>query len=127
MMSAPNEPEQTKPLWRKHLPLEHETALFILVSFLDLIMTATLMFRSDDIIESNPVAVFFLNRWGLRGLVYFKFGVVLFVCVLTQIIAARDLRKGRFVLMCGTLVVSFVVIYSLSLYVRHHYLSSIPF
>jgi len=119
--------EKPKSFLTRHLPLEHETALFILVSALDLMMTWVLLYRTaggpvGEIVESNPLANFFLMRWGLKGLVGFKFGVVLFVCLIAQYIALHDMRKGSFVLKAGTLVVSGVVVYSLSLYLRHQHL-----
>ncbi len=39
--------------------------------------------------ESNPVARYFLNHWGVKGLIYFKMAVVAFVCVIAQIVATR--------------------------------------
>ncbi len=115
-----------KSVFTRHLPLEHETALFVLVSALDLMMTWVLLYRSEgasaQIVESNPIANYFLMRWGLKGMVGFKFGVVLFVCLVAQFIAIHDVRKGSFVLKVGTLVISGVVVYSLSLYLRHQHL-----
>lgn len=112
------------PLWRRHLPLEHETAVYVLLSALDVFMTYLLlrsnMGRENGLViyESNPVARFFLHSWGMRGMIYFKFAMVAFVCVVTQVIAARRLETARRVLKIATVVVAGVVIYSLILYLR---------
>lgn len=128
-MKAPEMVNQTKykSFLTRHLPLEHETALFVLVSALDLMMTWLLLYRSEGapggrIVESNPLANYFLLRWGLKGLVGFKFAVVLFVCLLAQFIALHDVKKAGFVLKIGTLVISAVVVYSFHLYLRNQHL-----
>jgi hypothetical protein len=104
--------------FRGHLPFEHETALFLLVSVFDVLMTY-LMLRSGRFYEANPVARFFINHWGPQGMVYFKFSVVAFICVLTQIIATRKPLLAERVLQFATVIVSCVVVYSLVLFVRH--------
>ena len=79
--------------WRalfNRLPLERETVRFIFVSALDVFLTYILI-RQEHFHEGNPVARFFLNHWGLRGMIYFKFAMVAFVAVLAQIIARSRL------------------------------------
>lgn len=96
------------------LQLEHETALFILVSTLDLILTWVLL-SSGLFRETNPFAVVFLLGWGLQGLIFFKFGLVIFICLLAQGIASSRLESGRKVLRIATAVIAVVVIYSAGL------------
>lgn len=67
-------------------------------------------------LESNPVANFFLQRWNIQGLVFFKMGIVAFVVVLAQIVAWKHLRKGRLMLWAGSGIVGAVVIYSVLLF-----------
>lgn len=100
------------------LPLEAETTMFVLVNMIDFFMTywllATGMFR-----ESNPIASYFLNHWGpVKGMLYFKLGLVVIVCVITQLIALKDVKKARWVLNFGTVAVVFVVLYSLRLFLN---------
>lgn len=120
---------QPLSLWRKivgiHLPLERETAHFIFASTLDVLMTYIVMSHSAQegvttrrIYESNPVARFFLDHWGLEGFVYFKFSLVAFVAVIAQMIATKRIRTARWVLNFGTIVVLGVVIYTLFLFLR---------
>ena len=106
-----------KYLFRHRLPLETETNLFVLVSVLDIIMTWVLISRGG-FVESNPVANYFLLRWGKRGLVGFKFCAVLVVCLTTQLIAIKRIQLARLILLVGITVVSIVVVYSFSLFLK---------
>jgi hypothetical protein len=125
MSTRESEPEPSfwKRLLTGQLPLEHETVLFLAVSILDIVMTYWLLSQprvpgQPYFVESNPIARYFINHWGERGMVYFKMGMCAFVCVLTQIIAQKHLGRARFVLMLGTIIVGFVVTYSLTLALR---------
>jgi hypothetical protein len=100
------------------LPLESETVWFLLVSALDVFMTYLLLWR-EGFTEGNPIAAYFLNHWGIKGMVYYKFGMVAFVTVITQIIARTREDIATRLLQFATVVVGGVVIYSLMLYLRH--------
>ncbi len=101
-----------------HLPLEAETTMFVLVNMIDFFMTYWLL-ASGMFRESNPVASYFLNHWGpVKGMLYFKLGLVVIVCVVAQLIALKDVKKARWVLNFGTVAVVFVVLYSLSMYLK---------
>lgn len=101
-------------------PLETETSWFVLVSALDFFVTYILL-RHPEIhfVESNPVAVYFLNHWGIKGLLAFKAAVVMFVVALCQIIARHNEGLARRVLFIGTAIVSVVVVYSVYLHQTH--------
>ena len=98
-------------LFNGALPLEHETSLFILVSVLDVLMTWYLLSGGTHI-EANPVAAYFIQRWGGSGIVLFKFTLVTFVCIVSQVVARKNISTGRKILQFGTAVVACVVIYS---------------
>lgn len=113
-----------KHLLTGRLPLETETTVFILVNMLDFFATYRLLQHSNELgfrpfTESNPVARFFLDRWGIRGLLGFKLAIVLFVSIVAQIVAMRRPATGRRLLQFGTVVVFGVVIYSATIYFRH--------
>ncbi|RLS54385.1 MAG: hypothetical protein DWH91_11965 [Planctomycetota bacterium] len=107
-------------MFRRHLPLESETSVFILVNVLDFVTTYWMLSHRESghgsFYESNPVARFFLHHWGVRGLLMFKMGVVAFVCVIAQIVATRRESSARFLLIVGTIIVAAVVIYSWRLF-----------
>lgn len=113
---SPATPERNS-LFGGQLPLENETTWFVLVSALDVFLTY-LLIRQPHYTEANPIAAFFINHWGIRGMVYFKFFMVAFVAVITQIIARTREDIARRVLQFATVVVGGVVIYSLSLLIR---------
>ncbi len=104
---------------RRTLPLESETTRFILVSVLDIVMTYMVIRYSHEgrtelkIGEGNPIPAMFISRWGIPGMVAFKMVIVALVTVLAQVIARYSVRKARFMLNFGTVIVSCVVLYSL--------------
>jgi Domain of unknown function (DUF5658) len=113
-------------LFRLPLPLQRESCLYLIVSVLDVMMTCLLLgdlmgVTGETIFyESNPVARYFLEGWGLTGIIFFKFGMVAFIEVISQIVATKNEAAGRRLLEFGTLVVSVVVIYSMYLLVSHY-------
>lgn len=101
-----------------HLPLETETAVFILVNVLDVFLTVGLVYYLNTHGEGNPLAKYFLDRWGFQGLVYYKMALVAFVCVITQVIARRRLTVARRLLYGLIAIVGIVDLYSATLLVR---------
>lgn len=103
-------------------PFEHETSVYLLVSVLDFYMTWWLLSHRQEgaggFVESNPVARFFLEHWGLRGLFGFKIAAVLAVVLLTVLISERRPEAARAVLWIGIAVTGIVVAYSLAIYSR---------
>jgi hypothetical protein len=112
-------PRQRSHSWLgTHLPLETETSRYVLVSALDVFLTY-LLIRQPHFTEANPLALYFINHWGVKGMVWFKFGLVAFVCVLSQAIARHKPEAACRLLNFATLVVGAVVAYSVMLYLRH--------
>ena len=117
---------QTSKLRRfltEHWEHEHETSLFLLVSLLDFFCTYLLLTTGpaggQRFIESNPVAAWFLNHYGIvKGLLGFKLAMVLLVCCLSQAVSLSNVRLGRFILMFGILLTAGVVGYSIALLTR---------
>ena len=104
-------------LFRRKLPLEQETTWFIFVNLLDFILTYLILQRGG-FTEGNPIALFFLYSWGIKGMLYFKCALVTVVVVLAQIIAAKKVEAARRLLNLGTLIVTCVLFYSLSLLLK---------
>ncbi len=97
-----------------------ETLILCVVSVLDVVMTHRLLTRSDiSFTESNPFASYFLDRWGVEGMAYFKMIMTAFVCVVTQMIARKNSALARQVLGLATVIVVAVVIYSVWLHFHH--------
>lgn len=97
------------------IQFETETAWFGLVNTLDIVLTF-LLIRRGEFFESNPIARYFINHWGLKGMIGFKVALVLIVIAITQFVAHKKPQLARGVLIFGTVVVACVVIYSVSLH-----------
>jgi hypothetical protein len=94
--------------------------LFVIVSALDAFMTWTLLTRhAGEIVESNPLALFFLNQWGFPGMLAFKALLVSVVLFNYAIIVCYKEPVARRVVDFGTVVVNTVVLYSVFLLVSH--------
>jgi hypothetical protein len=112
-------------IFRLALPLQRESALFLIVSVLDVMMTYLMLYDIPEpegramFYESNPVARYIFEGWGLRGIVIFKFSMVAVVEVIAQVVALRKLELGRRLLEFGTVVVALVVLYSMYLLLTH--------
>lgn len=98
----------------RKLPLQNETTFFIFVNVLDIFMTYILL--RFGAIEANPIANFFLHRFGFDGMIWFKLAVTTCVCVIAQIIATQSIAKAKGLLALGTLIVGAVVAYSVYLF-----------
>ena len=107
------------------LPLETETCRFVLISLLDLFMTFLLLYLSNRgmmrnvVVESNPVARYFISGWGTLGLVWFKIAMVTLIVLATQVVATRRPVLAQLVLNGATLFVGSVVVYSAFLLVQN--------
>jgi Sec-independent protein secretion pathway component TatC len=112
-------------LFSRVLPLEHETTVFVLVNTFDIFVTYLVLRWSAEghtrnyMYESNAVARFVLDHWGIKGMVYFKLAVVALVAVIAQVVATQRIELARRLLIFGSLIVGAVVAYSLVLLVRN--------
>ena len=115
------------PLLGGPMRARDETVRFVLVNMLDYFMTYIVIYLSRmqnsplrlKVYESNTIAAYFINRWGLlKGMLGFKLGLVVIVCLITQAIAHRNEVTAQRVLNLGTVLTGCVVIYSLILLVR---------
>ncbi|MCA9051270.1 MAG: hypothetical protein KDA89_21180 [Planctomycetaceae bacterium] len=112
---------------RRRQPLLYETELswFLLLGTLDVILTWLILRYSahgqthSPLIEGNPVARRVLHRWGIRGMVVFKFLAAAVVCVIAEIVGRVRPRTGRMLLLFGNTVLVCVVVYSLRLLLTH--------
>ena len=108
--------------WRRWRAIETAASWFVLMNFLDAVMTFLLLWRGGangmHVVESNAIAAYFLHGWGFKGLFLFKLVMVLFVCLVCFIISLRREETARSVFAIGTIVATTVVIYSVWLYAR---------
>lgn len=106
-------------IFRRQLPLESETCLFILVNAFDYFLTYWGLWHGI-LRETNQVARWFLDGWGLiKGLLLYKFTLVLLVCGIAQIVATQRPETARWLLIGSSIAITGVVIYSARLLVIH--------
>lgn len=102
---------------------QDELVLFIFVNALDVFMTYWMLasgnFGHGHFVEANPIANWFLSGWGPKGIIYFKFSMVAFVCVIAHIVGQYRPELAARMLKLGSLIVAAVVVYSLMLYLQH--------
>jgi hypothetical protein len=72
---------------------ENHYTWFVLVSALDLMLTWVVLQLGGR--EANGLAAAVLERFGLEGMIYFKFALVVFVIALCEIVGRRDRGAGR--------------------------------
>lgn len=110
---------------RRGLRFETEISWFVLVSVLDIVMTfLALRFSAEGrttgtIVESNPVAHWFLARWGIQGMALFKLAMTALVVVIAEVVGRVRPVVARLLLWGGTLVVGAVVVYTIRILFVH--------
>ena len=72
---------------------ENHYTWFVLVSALDIMLTWLVLHAGGR--EANAIAAAVLQRWGLEGMVVFKFALVVFVIALCEVIGRRNHAAGR--------------------------------
>lgn len=109
-----------KQLLTGHLHHETETAWYILLSMGDFVLSY-LLFSGGTLdgrtaFEANQFAAWFLNHYGLlKGLFAYKLILIVFVCLIVQLISIKQERMGRLILWLGIAVTLYVDVYSLKL------------
>jgi hypothetical protein len=95
------------------LPHPRKLLLFLLLSLSDLGLTWLLLERSGGVIyEGNPVADWWLHRYGWAGLAAFKVLTVLVVVGLTAVVSRSRPSSGGLILSVACAVLALVVGYS---------------
>jgi hypothetical protein len=98
------------------LVLGRRQFLFAALSLADLALTRLVLWRGGGLAcESNPVAAWWLERFGWAGLVGFKVAVVVLVGALAAVVSWHHPRAGRRLLAFGCSALLAVVLYSASL------------
>ncbi|CAN5788389.1 hypothetical protein BH23PLA1_BH23PLA1_28540 [soil metagenome] len=99
--------------------LDREIGWLLVLSATDIFLTHALLRQGQRFYESNPVADWFFQRYNIAGLVAYKFLIISVVIVICEFVERRRPGLGRRVLQIGIVAAGGVVVYSLSLIVRH--------
>lgn len=94
-----------------------ETWIYVALSGLDIFLTYQLLVRLDHV-EANPLARFFIEGWGLKGMVWFKLGMTAFVLTLVHALLQKKEVYARTIVRLGTAAVAAVDCYSIWLLIR---------
>jgi len=95
--------------------LQTMSLCLILCSAADLLMTVALLRRGGRFYESNVAAQWFFARWNVAGMAAFKFTIIGFVIVVSEIVERRRPGLGNLILGIGSVgaVYAFLVGYRL--------------
>ena len=97
---------------KRDLVLGQEYLAFVLLSIADLFLTGYI-FRHGGM-EANGLPAWILEHGGNMGLLYlvlFKFGMVMFLIVICEVIALYTIQRARFVILGACTVYFLVVLY----------------
>lgn len=75
---------------------------FVFVSFLDLILTWTILYLGGR--EANPLARHFLDTFGIGGMVAFKLALVVLVIVLCEWVGRHSHSAGKRLVSVGIFI-----------------------
>ena len=106
-------------LFRDHSRLRTEAVVLVLFSLGDLLMTYLLLWQGGNFYEANPVADFFYSRWNIAGMTMFKFGLVGFILVLSEVIERHRPGLGRAIMILGCVTALAVTVHGLRLLMAH--------
>ena len=104
----PVAPVNDLPRWT---PLRVGIIAFFIVNLLDITMTLLLL-ETGAFHEANPLANYFLLRWGGLGMAAFKLFFVAVNLAIIQVVASRQVRTAEAILAFGFVVIGGVVAYS---------------
>jgi hypothetical protein len=105
------------PQTRSHVRYPNEYVWFVFVSALDLMLTWIVLHFGGR--EANGIANTILQRFGLVGFVVFKFGLVILVISLCEVIGRHNDRAARRIASFAVVVTCLPVILSLVLLLTH--------
>jgi hypothetical protein len=94
-----------------------ETWIYAALSGLDIVLTYRLLARLDHV-EANPLARYFIEGWGLKGMVWFKLVMTAFVLTLLHALLQKKEVYARTVVRLGMAAVGAVNCYSIWLLMR---------
>jgi len=80
-------------VWGRGVLYPNVYVWYVLLASLDVMLTAVIVAAGGH--EMNSLADRVLGRWGLPGLVVFKFSLVLVVVAICEVVGRRNDRKGR--------------------------------
>ncbi len=111
--------ERKKPPFLSLPPMRYQNSYvwLVLVSALDLILTMLVLFVWKGQ-EVNPVAAAVIRHMGFLGAIGLKFGIVILVILICELIGRRSDRDGRSLATGAILISAVPVVYTFALLLR---------
>ena len=109
----------TKKMGQPEVALPNYYTWLVFVSAMDIMMTWTILHLGGS--EANPVADAVILRWGLGGMIAFKFAIVVFFVVMCEWVARKRRETGRVLASCGIMISAFPSVYAAGLMLIHMY------
>ncbi len=88
---------------------------FIFLSALDIMLTWVLLLMHPDGHEVNPIADAVIRMFGLRGMVLFKFSLVVFVVIMCEWVGRKNSSTGTRLSEWAVAITSIPVVVTFSL------------
>ncbi len=102
---------------RKHVRYPNHYTWLVLVASLDILMTSVVLQLGG--LEANPLAAKIIYRWGVPGMVVYKFIFVIIAIVIAEEVGRRHERKGRKFVEYAIVISAFPVLFALTLLAVH--------
>jgi hypothetical protein len=114
-----SEPPSSQSFWKRRPLYPNHYVWFVFLSVLDVLLTWLILAASG--VEANPVAAAVIDRFGFRGMIVYKFALMVVVIVLCERVGRRNDRAGRRVITLGVAVTSLPIVLSFAMLYRFFY------
>jgi hypothetical protein len=101
----------------RHVIFPNGYGWFVLVSALDIMLTWVVLHVGGR--EANALAERVVYRFGLPGLLVYKFALVILVIGICEYVGRRNREKARKLLSVGIMITCMPVVLALALLTRH--------
>jgi Domain of unknown function (DUF5658) len=105
------------PLGKTHVIFPNGYVWFVFVSALDIMLTWVVLHLGGR--EANGLANEIIYRYGLPGLVIFKFALVILVVLICEVVGRRKHESARLLLSVGIMITCMPVVLAFGLMLFH--------
>ena len=103
-------------LINRHMHYPNAYTWLLLMSSLDVMLTWVILFKEGQ--EVNPIANYVIDKWGLEGMIVYKFTLILFFITVCEIVGTLRRSTGLLLSRVSVAIAAFPVVWSLFLLAR---------